>query len=211
MLIEVICPRSNQEITDIIAAYKSEFKRDLEKDVMSETSGHFRRLLVSCLQAARPEGPEVDQAKVAAEAKQLYEAGEAKWGTDESEFNRIISSRSFAQLIATFEEYTKVSQRTIRNSIKREFSGDVERAFMAVAWCIENRPQYFADRLYRSMIGAGTDDDTLIRLVVSRAEFDMVEIKKCFLEMFGKSLAKMIEGDCSGDYKRGLIAIVGTN
>ena len=30
-----------------------EFGRDLEKDIMSETSGHFRRLLVSCLQVRR--------------------------------------------------------------------------------------------------------------------------------------------------------------
>lgn len=30
--------------------YEEQFKRDLEKDVSSETSGHFRRLLVSVLQ-----------------------------------------------------------------------------------------------------------------------------------------------------------------
>lgn len=33
-----------------------------------------------------------------------------------------------------------------------------------------NRPEYFADRLYRSMKGAGTSDSTLIRVVVSRSE-----------------------------------------
>ena len=39
----------------IKAAYKREFEgRDLEKDVISETSGHFKRLLISLMQANRP-------------------------------------------------------------------------------------------------------------------------------------------------------------
>ena len=36
--------------------------------------------------------------------------------------------------------------------------------------CVRSRPQYFAERLYRSMKGAGTDDTTLVRVVVSRCE-----------------------------------------
>lgn len=36
--------------------------------------------------------------------------------------------------------------------------------------CVHNRPAYFADRLYHSMKGLGTDDDTLMRVVVTRCE-----------------------------------------
>ena len=36
--------------------------------------------------------------------------------------------------------------------------------------CAYSRPTYFAERLYYSMKGAGTDDSTLVRVVVSRSE-----------------------------------------
>ena len=51
----------------------------------------------------------VDQGKAQKEAHDLHAAGEKKWGTEESTFNTILGTRSFAQLRATFEEYAKVS------------------------------------------------------------------------------------------------------
>ena len=42
------------------------------------------------------------------------------------------------------------------------------------------------------MKGAGTDDDSLMRVVVSRAEIDMVQIKQAFLRDYGKTLASFI-------------------
>jgi annexin A7/11 len=210
-LVEILCTRTNTEIHEIKAAYKEHYKRDLEKDVVSETSGHFKRLLVSMCQGAREENRTVDMEKAKREAMELYQAGEKKWGTDESKFNQIIAVRSHAQLRATFDEYIKVSQRDILNSIEREMSGDLRRAFKAVVMCVRSRPEYFAEALYKSMIGAGTDDATLIRIVVSRSEVDLVEIKAAFLQKYHKTLYKMIEGDTSGDYRKLLQGIVGRN
>ena len=87
---------------------------------MSETSGHFKRLLVSMCQGAREENAEVDIAKAKREAQELYQAGEKKWGTDESKFNQIIAVRSFPQLRATFNEYVRVSYMRERGERERE-------------------------------------------------------------------------------------------
>jgi annexin A7/11 len=210
-LIEILASRTNREIQEIKAAYKTLNKRDLEKDCVSETSGHFKRLLVSLCQGNRDENETVDIAKAQKEARDLYQAGEQKWGTDESRFNVILASRSYAQLQATFDEYVKISQRDILNSIDREMSGDLKEGMKAVVKCSRSRPQYFAERIYRSMKGMGTDDSTLIRCIVSRAEVDLVQIKQEFLRTYHKTLYQWIQSDTSGDYRRTLQAIVKPN
>ena len=50
--------------------------RDLEKDITSETSGDFQRILVAILQAQRNEDPRVDHTQVELDADALYKSGE---------------------------------------------------------------------------------------------------------------------------------------
>jgi len=54
-----------------IATY-AEFGRNLEKDLVSDTSGHFRRLLVSVCNAGRDESTNVDTAKAEKDANDIY-------------------------------------------------------------------------------------------------------------------------------------------
>lgn len=58
--------------------------------------------------------------------------------------------------------------------------------------CVKNRAGFFAEQLYKSMKGLGTDDDRLIRLVVTRCEVDMGEIKQVFGQQYNESLEDFI-------------------
>ena len=54
--------------------------------------------------------------------------------------------------------------------------------------CAQNRAAYFAKVLYKSMKGLGTDDNTLIRVVVSRSDVDLGSIKQEYIKIYGRTL-----------------------
>ncbi len=55
----------------------------------------------------------------------------------------------------------------------------------------------------------GTDDDSMIRVIVTRSEIDMEQIKIEYEKRFKQTLAEAIKGDTSGDYRALLLAIIG--
>ncbi|KAF7666864.1 hypothetical protein LDENG_00086930 [Lucifuga dentata] len=210
-LIEILSSRSNAEIKEINTIYKQEYKKSLEDSIKGDTSGHFRRLLISLAQGNRDERVNVDVSLAKQDAQALYAAGENKLGTDESKFNAILCARSKAHLRAVFLEYQQMCGRDIEKSISREMSGDLESGMLAVVKCIKNTPAYFAERLYKAMRGAGTKDRTLIRIMVSRSEVDLLDIRQEYVKNYGKSLYTDISGDTSGDYKKLLLKLCGGN
>ncbi|XP_018428930.1 PREDICTED: annexin A11-like, partial [Nanorana parkeri] len=187
-LIEILASRSNKEIHEINSVYKTEFKKTLEQALKSDTSGHFERLLVSLCQGNRDESSNVDMSLVQRDVQELYAAGEKRLGTDESKFNAILCTRSRAHLNAVFYEYQRTYSRELEKSICREMSGDLERGMLAVVKCLRNTPAFFAERLNKAMKGAGTKDKTLIRIMVSRSEVDLLDIRQEYKRLYGKSL-----------------------
>ncbi|KAJ8408524.1 hypothetical protein AAFF_G00251590 [Aldrovandia affinis] len=208
-LIDILASRTNAEIKALTAFYHKDYDKSLEEDICNDTSGMFQRVLVSLLTAGRDEGKKVDEALVLQDAKDLYEAGEARWGTDEVKFLTVLCVRNREHLLRVFQEYQKLAGRDIEDSIKREMSGSLEDIFLAIVRCIKNKTAFFAERLHRSMKGLGTTDSILIRIMVSRAEIDMLDIKAEFLKMYGKTLHSFIKGDTSGDYRKIMLELCG--
>nr|XP_057920993.1 annexin A5a isoform X2 [Doryrhamphus excisus] len=209
VLIEILASRSGRHIRDVVNVYKKEFGNKLEKDICSDTSGHYQKLLVILLQGSREEG--VDEAKIEKDAKDLYAAGEGKFGTDEEKFITILGNRSAEHLRKVFEAYKKLCGSDIEDSIEGETTGNLENLLLAVVKCTRSVPAFFAESLYRSMRRAGTDDDTLMRIMVSRSEVDMLDIKACFKETYGTSLYTTIQEDTTGDYQKALLYLCGAN
>ncbi|XP_050429888.1 annexin B9-like isoform X5 [Adelges cooleyi] len=207
-VIEIICTASNSEILNIKSAYHRLFGSDLEKDLRGETSGSFRRLLVSLCQGRRSENTAVDVASAQVDAQNLLSAGELQLGTDESAFNMVLCTRSYTQLQQVFLEYHRLTGRDFEDVIKSEFSGDIESGLKAIVKSVRDKSTFFAKRLHESMAGFGTNDRALIRIVATRCEIDMVDIKNAYMSLYGKSLEADIADDTSGDYKKCLTALV---
>uniref|UniRef100_A0A8C7E1E2 Annexin n=1 Tax=Oncorhynchus kisutch TaxID=8019 RepID=A0A8C7E1E2_ONCKI len=184
-LIDILASRTNAEIRAITAVY------------IKGSSYTVHSLSVPCIDT------------FAVGSQDIYEAGEARWGTDEVKFLTVLCVRNRNHLLQVFKEYQKISGRDIEDSIKREMSGSLENVFLAIVKCLKNKPAFFAERLYKSMKGLGTTDSVLIRIMVARAEIDMLDIKAEFLKAYGKTLHSFIKGDTSGDYRKILLELCG--
>ncbi|XP_046965997.1 annexin B10 isoform X4 [Vanessa cardui] len=210
VLVEILCTRTKPEIAEIVETYERLYNRPLAEHMCSETSGDFRRLLTLIVTGARDEEAGADSGRAREAAQQLYDAGEAKWGTDEEIFNKILAHESFAQLRLIFEEYKNISGHTIEQAIKAEIDGELKEALSAIVECVENAPAWFAQRLRAATQGAGTDDKVLVRVVATRAERDLGAIKREYERLYDKTLESDIsQGETSGDYKRALVALLG--
>lgn len=59
--------------------------------------------------------------------------------------------------------------------------------------CVQSPSAFFAACLYHAMKGMGTDDTTLIRIVVSRSEIDLNDIKHEFERKYDRTLLSAVK------------------
>uniref|UniRef100_A0A4W3I171 Annexin n=1 Tax=Callorhinchus milii TaxID=7868 RepID=A0A4W3I171_CALMI len=101
-LIEILASRTNSQIHQLVSAYNEVYESDLEADIVADTAQHFKKMCVVLLQGTREEDDVVSEHQVAEDAKELFEAGEEQWGTEESTFITILGNRSKQHLQLEF-------------------------------------------------------------------------------------------------------------
>lgn len=80
---------------------------DLESELMSETSGNFKRLLVSLCAGGRDESGQTNLEAARQDAKALLQAGVLRVGTDESVFNMVLCQRNYQQIKLVSSSFIK--------------------------------------------------------------------------------------------------------
>ena len=206
-LIEIIASRSARQLAAIKAKYKEKYNRDLEEDVRKETSGTLRHLLISLLQGSRSTNQNVNQSQMSIIAQEIYKAGEAKLGTDESVFNKYFCTLSPYELAAMAQQYHKLTGHTILQAIDKEFHGDSKKALRTIVYATLSPSEYFATRVNDAIKGWGTKDHLLIRILITRDEVDMPQIKQYYKQLYGKDMVQAVKSDISGDYQKLMIEL----
>uniref|UniRef100_A0A672SN78 Annexin n=1 Tax=Sinocyclocheilus grahami TaxID=75366 RepID=A0A672SN78_SINGR len=193
-LIEILVTRSNQEIQEMCSAYQNAYKKSLEDAIASDTSGHFKRILISLAQVHLHSS--CIQTLTHSSYFVLYELI--------FYFNRIYIYIYISLALFQLTKQFFIVVDLVLSSKKIA----VTCVYFPVR-SVKNQPSYFADRLYKAMKGLGTDDRALIRIMVSRAEIDLFNIRKEFKETHDTSLHEFIQGDTSGDYRKTLLILCG--
>jgi len=207
-LIDVLVGRTNADIIALTKSYKEMYKKSLEDDVKGDTSGDYRTTLVSILQGSRNESNISHD--VESDVDALYKAGEGKVGTTESTFINILTNRSYSHLREVFDKYHEKYKKSMDKVINSEFSGNIKKLLNAIVRTTIDYNQYIAEQFENSMKGIGTRNDKLIRLVIRyREPLQMKKIKEEYYKIYGKTLAKRIEGETSGDYRKLLLTCIG--
>ncbi|KAK9741901.1 hypothetical protein RND81_03G136500 [Saponaria officinalis] len=143
------------------------------------------------------------------EAAQLHEAIQMNH-LDHDYVMWILGTRNFFQLRSTFAIYKDQFSTSIDQDILKCGSGDLHTLLNVAVLCMNNPEKHFAEVIRTSILGLGTDEDSLSRAIVTRAEVDMKKVKFEYGRMYQTSVEDDVKGDTSGYYETFLLTLLGT-
>ncbi len=207
-LIEIIGTRSNERINQIKQEYFQIYKKDLEAEIDSETSGFFKKILLALLKGERNVNPIPDEQECGYCAKRLYNTQKEKKDNLQDAYLEIFTKKSREELANISRQYYSWYNKTLMEEIERLFSSDTRRIFKAIIYSLLSPSEYFAYRLNKAMKGISTKDTILIRVLVTRDEIDISRIKRYFNQLYNKTLYDAVKKAVSGDYQKLLLELI---
>lgn len=208
ILVEIACASSPNHLMAVRQAYCSLFDCSLEEDIIASVSQPLTKILVGLVSSYRHNKVTVSLEVAKSEAEKLHEAINNK-KLDDDHFVWILSTRNVFQIRETLASYKQLYGKTLEEDIKTCGKGDLISLLNVVVWCIECPEKHFAKVIRDSIVGLGTDEDSLNRAIVTRAEIDLLKVRFEYANMYKSSLDDDVIGDTSGDYMDFLLTLLG--
>ncbi|XP_059366235.1 annexin A2-like [Carassius carassius] len=197
-LLEILCTRTPQQLSDIRAAYSQEYERDLEKDLISETSGDFAKLVVALLK--KENGPGIIDQDIASLSEELKNKKPAA-----DIWIRLLTTRNPDHLRTVLEELEFEIGQTVKDTLEGHFkgvlSGDFKKGLKTLVQCIHNQYLFLAQRIQtmKSSVVQG--------VMVAHSEEDLLRVRVAYLQSTGTSLYTALQKQYKGELQQGLLAI----
>ncbi|XP_043699351.1 annexin D4-like [Telopea speciosissima] len=206
VIIEIACTRSSEELLGARKAYHSLFDHSIEEDVAAHIHGSNRNLFVALVSAYRYEGSKVNDEVAKSEAKMICNAikNAKKDPVEDEEVVRILSTRSKPHLKAIYKHYKELCGKTLNEDL--ENGSSLKEAVQCLC-----SPQTYFSKVLNAAMKSGADEKTkvaLSRVIVTRADYDMKEIKEEYHKENGFSLSQKINETTHGNYKDFLLNLI---
>ena len=142
-------------------------------------------------------------------AKDLDKNGIKEYGIKVDLFKEIFVDKSREDLILISRAYYNLYKKNLYNAIDNEIFGLNKILIKNILFGIIKPDEYFAKKIYKAMKGVGNDIRTIFRVIISRAEIDLNEIKDCYFRDRNTDLINDINSECPGAYGKILVNLFG--
>jgi annexin A7/11 len=211
IITEILSTRPSLIIKQINEKYKELFKyegKDLIKEIECSFSGFIKNILISLLTVKRSENnyPIYNECKNFAEKLKLE--GIKGWTIEDSFFTKIFIQNSPIEISYISKIFHKLTGFSILQGINNKLNDDDVKIFLQnFVFAILSPSEYFATKLNKAIIKK--NDKNLTRILVSRHDIDMEEIKNYYFQLYGKELNKELKDIYSGLYYKVINKLIG--
>lgn len=204
-IVEIFASRPHWYLQIVDEEYKKIYGISLKDDLLKEKKCDFITFLLCILSTPRSKTNSIKNQKQAADAAQeIIKKGLKKYGTDVELFKGLFMKRSREDLIMISREFKSMEKkkRNLYDAVDDACPKATRELLKAIIFAVVIPSHYFAYLLKKSIVGLGTDEETLSRVLVTRHEIDMDFIRNYYKLETKNELIDDIKGDTSGSYQK---------
>ena len=202
VVLEALTSHSQEELRQIEDAFKAETGKDLSKEIEKNFSGTLKKNLLNLLYTPRKVNHNPEKEKCEKLANLLVDVGEPNWAGDENIFKEVFVQSSPEELILIGRYYLKKTGNNMLDVIDQKLSGKTKTLLREILFNNIIPQELYAEKVYLAIKGLGTDNNLLNRVLVSRNEIDMDDIKEIYKQKYNVTMREDISGDTSGIYEK---------
>jgi hypothetical protein len=197
LLSEILSTRPSRHLLVVKDRYQILYKEPLEEDIKGDTSKCYKKILCEIIQGKRSDNPYPNTKKMKEIVENLNEGGE-KGKIQEDKLVDCFANRSYGEICTICRLYEKMYKEPILDVIKNSVDSDAYDFFKMQLDYISDSGSFFAEKLH------DFKDKDLNRILISRSEVDMDEIRYAYKELYKTELVDDIKENTKDDYQLGL-------
>ena len=202
IIFEILANHTLDECKQIEKAYKTETGRELRKDIEKNFSGNLKKDILNLISLERRTNSEPDHKECERLADLLIKAGEKKWIEDENVFRDVFALTSPEEMVLVGRYYFQKTGVLLIDAIEKKVGGKGKTLLREVVYGNIIPHELFAEKIYNSIKGLGTNTAMLNRVLAARRGVDMPQIKEIYQWKYKVTLKEDIIGDTSGQYQK---------
>ena len=202
IILEALSFPNKEEINQIESCFKTETGKDLIQEIEKNFSGVLKKNLINLISTPRGESHTPNPNKCEKLADLLISVGEGNWAGNDDIFKEVFIKSSGEELILIGRFYYKKTGKNMLDIIEKKITGKNKILLKEVLYNNIIPQELYAEKIYNSIKGLGTNNSLLARVLVLRHEIDVDEINEFYKDKYKKEMKDDIIGDTSGNFQK---------